>query len=387
MTISVRFAGAALRLPILCMAIAAAIGSLVHAPATAHELRPAIVAAEIERSGEIELRAALNLEAQIAEIGTEHTNTSQSDKAPVYDRLRAAAPDDLRAAFTPLAAKLIEGLDLAFDGAKAGLVLRSVEIPPPADLSIARVSTLVLTATASVGATTMTWTAESAFGANVIRVTRAGDAKPFFSAYLRDGEKSEPIPLQGAIEQSVWSSLANYMAIGFQHIVPKGLDHILFVVGLFLLSPRLRALSWQVTGFTLAHSVTLALGIYGLVSVPAAIVEPLIAASIVFVAVENLFTDRLHRWRPVAVFTFGLLHGLGFAGVLTEVGLPQAQFVTGLIGFNLGVELGQLTVIAACFLGVGLWFRHRHWYRRAIAMPASLAVAVVATFWFVERIA
>jgi hypothetical protein len=131
----------------------------------------------------------------------------------------------------------------------------------------------------------------------------------------------------------------------------------------------------------------LALGIYGVVSVPAAIVEPLIAASIIFVAVENLFTDRLHRWRPVAVFGFGLLHGLGFAGVLSDVGLPRAQFVTGLIGFNVGVELGQLAVIAACFLGVGLWFRHRHWYRRAVAMPASLAVAVVAAYWFVERVA
>ena len=104
-------------------------------------------------------------------------------------------------------------------------------------------------------------------------------------------------------------------------------------------------------------------------------------------AVENLFTDRLQRWRPAVVFAFGLLHGLGFAGVLSEVGLARAQFVTGLIGFNLGVELGQLAVIAACFLGVGLWFRHRHWYRRAIAMPASAAVALVAAFWFVERIA
>ena len=201
MMISVQFVGAALRLPTLCMAIAAAIGSLVMAPATAHELRPAIVGAEIKRSGEIELRAALNLEAQIAEIGAEHTNTSRSDKAPVYDRLRAAAPDDLRAAFEPMAADLIAGLGLAFDGAKAELTLRSVEIPPAGDLSIARVSTLVLTATAPAGTTAMTWTADAAFGANVIRVTRAGDAKPFFSAYLRGGEASEPIPLQVFIEQ------------------------------------------------------------------------------------------------------------------------------------------------------------------------------------------
>jgi hypothetical protein len=132
--------------------------------------------------------------------------------------------------------------------------------------------------------------------------------------------------------------------------------------------------------------VTLALGIYGVVRISPAIVEPLIAASIVFVAVENLFTDRLQRWRPAVVFGFGLLHGLGFAGVLKEIGLPSSQFVTALIGFNLGVELGQLTVIAACFLGVGFWFRHRHWYRWAITMPASAVVAIVATVWFFQRI-
>jgi hypothetical protein len=387
MTISIHSFVAILRLSALCLAMAAAMAGLVADPVTAHELRPAIVTAEIAPSGEIEIRAALNLEAQIAEIGFEHTDTAQSDKSSIYDRLRAATPKALRAAFEPMAADLVEGLALAFDGAKVELTLRRVEVPAAGDLSIARVSTLVLAATAPAGAAAMTWTADTDFGTNVIRAIRAGDAKPFFSAYLRGGETSASIPLQGAIEQNTWSSLANYIAIGFEHIVPKGLDHILFVVGLFLLSPRLRALSWQVTGFTLAHSVTLALGIYGVVSVPPAIVEPLIAASIIFVAVENLFTDRLHRWRPVAVFGFGLLHGLGFAGVLSDVGLPRDQFVTGLIGFNVGVELGQLAVIAACFLGVGLWFRHRHWYRRAVAMPASLAVAVVAAYWFVERVA
>lgn len=387
MKVPVRPAGTGLHLPALLIAVAAATAGLIGAPAGAHELRPAIVAASIERAGGIELRISLNLEAYTAGIGAQHSNTAQSDRAPVYDRLRGAAPEALREQFMPFAAEFASGLGLAFDGAETVLTLRSVEIPPVGDPSIARISTLVLTGTAPAGAGTMTWAADERLGSNVIRVARAGESEPFFSAYLRGGEASQPIPLQGVVEQSTWSSLASYLAIGFEHIVPKGLDHILFVVGLFLLSPHLRPLMWQVTGFTLAHSVSLALGIYGLVSVPAAIVEPLIAASIVFVAVENLFTDRLQRWRPAVVFGFGLLHGLGFAGVLAEIGLPREQFVTALIGFNLGVELGQLAVITACFLAVGLWFRNRHWYRRAIAMPASAAVALVAAFWFVERIA
>jgi hydrogenase/urease accessory protein HupE len=168
--------------------------------------------------------------------------------------------------------------------------------------------------------------------------------------------------------------------------VPKGLDHILFVVGLFLLSPRLRPLLWQVTSFTVAHSVTLALGILGLISLPAAIVEPLIAASIVYVGVENLMTDRLTRWRPAVVFGFGLLHGMGFAGVLAEIGLSEAWFVTGLVGFNLGVELGQICVVVVCFLAAGYWLRDRPWYRAAVTMPASIAVAATGAWWFVERL-
>lgn len=120
-------------------------------------------------------------------------------------------------------------------------------------------------------------------------------------------------------------------------------------MGLFLLSTRLTALLWQVTAFTLAHTVTLALGVTGVVAVAPAIVEPLIALSIVYIAAENLITKRLHPWRPVVVLCFGLLHGLGFAGVLEEVGLSANHFVTGLLAFNVGVELGQLAVIAVCF--------------------------------------
>ncbi|MEZ5476855.1 MAG: HupE/UreJ family protein [Thiolinea sp.] len=176
------------------------------------------------------------------------------------------------------------------------------------------------------------------------------------------------------------------MWIGFQHILPKGLDHILFVVGLFLLSTSLSVLLWQITSFTLAHSVTLALGMLGWVQVSAAIVEPLIAASIVYVCLENVFSDHLSRWRPLVIFCFGLLHGLGFASVLHEIGLQSDDFALGLIAFNVGVELGQLSIILLCFLAVGWWFGHRSWYRSVITIPASLVIAGIGTYWFLERV-
>jgi hypothetical protein len=173
--------------------------------------------------------------------------------------------------------------------------------------------------------------------------------------------------------------------MGFHHIVPEGLDHILFVLGLFLLSTRMKDLLKQITAFTVAHSLTLALSLYGVVRLPASVVEPIIALSIVFVAVENLFTTKMHKWRVGVVFLFGLVHGLGFASALRDAGLAHGDFLTALLGFNSGVELGQLSVVAAAFLLVG-WFRSNQRYRPLVAVPASVAIALVAAFWTIQRI-
>ena len=158
---------------------------------------------------------------------------------------------------------------------------------------------------------------------------------------------STSLPLGGPFARpSRWTRFSQYLTLGYTHILPKGLDHILFVLGLFLLRAALRPVLVQVTTFTLAHSLTLALSLYGVVSLPARVVEPLIALSIVYVAVENLRTQALTPWRVALVFMFGLLHGLGFAGVLTDLQLPRGDFLVALLGFNLGVEAGQLSVIA-----------------------------------------
>ncbi|HGG63113.1 MAG TPA: HupE/UreJ family protein, partial [Rhodobacteraceae bacterium] len=194
------------------------------------------------------------------------------------------------------------------------------------------------------------------------------------------------IPVSGGAQQTGWQTFLHYIPVGFDHILPKVLDHILFVLGLFFLSTHLRPLLWQVTAFTLAHTVTLALGAMGWVTVPASIVEPLIAASITYVAIENVFTSGLSRWRPFVIFGFGLLHGLGFASVLGEFGIPDDQFFPALIAFNVGVELGQLTVISLAFLAVGMWFRNKPWYRSRISIPASVVIATIGAYWFFERV-
>ena len=160
---------------------------------------------------------------------------------------------------------------------------------------------------------------------------------------------------------------------------------MLFVLGIFLLTRRTKAILWQVSAFTLAHSITLGLSIYGLVSISPRVVEPLIALSIAYVAVENVLLSELKPWRIVLVFAFGLLHGLGFAGALRDVGLPRSEFATALVTFNVGVEAGQLAVIAAATAMVG-WYCRRDWYRRRIVVPVSATIACVAVYWVVERI-
>ncbi len=205
--------------------------------------------------------------------------------------------------------------------------------------------------------------------------------------WLEAGQTSTPISLDSVNSPSGRATIAlRYLALGFTHIVPKGLDHMLFVLGIFLLSRRLRQVLAQVSAFTIAHSVTLALSIYGLVSVSPNIVEPLIAASIAYVAIENIFMSELKPWRLALVFAFGLLHGMGFAGALKELGLPRSEFMTALVTFNVGVEAGQLAVICAAFLLVGWYCGNRDWYRRLVVVPASAMIACTAIYWTVERL-
>ena len=203
--------------------------------------------------------------------------------------------------------------------------------------------------------------------------------------YWNVGEyETEPMLLGELTPPTRWQVVGTYLGLGFTHIVPKGLDHILFVVGIFLLGTRLTPMLAQVTTFTVAHTITLGLSMVGVLALPARVVEPLIALSIAYVAIENLVTSELKPWRLALVFGFGLLHGLGFAGVLAELGLPRGEFAAALMSFNLGVEGGQLAVIAGLFAALG-WARHAPWYRCAAVVPLSLGIAAVGVYWTVTR--
>jgi hypothetical protein len=176
-----------------------------------------------------------------------------------------------------------------------------------------------------------------------------------------------------------------YLQLGFTHIVPFGADHVLFVLSLFFLSPRLSTVLWQATAFTVAHSITLGLAMYGYIQPIPAVIEPIIALSIFFVAMENILVKELKPARLAIVFLFGLVHGMGFAGALADLGLPQTSYLSCLLSFNAGVELGQISVILTAWLLIGKWFSGKSWYRSYVVNPASVAIALMALYWTIER--
>jgi hypothetical protein len=372
--------------------ILGALSALMPAPAQAHEVLPSIAQVSVAKAGDgtplmqIELR--LNAEAFVAGIdldGLEDTNASQ--KSGAYDHLRALSPADMAAQITKAWPTIASPIEIGLIGpntTKLSLAetnLTSIDVSEIGNIELARPTRLMLQMPIPTDVTALTFTWPKGYGSLALRQTGLENG---YAGYLDGGETSPDIPLSGA-NISSWAALWSYIPVGFDHILPKGLDHILFVLGLYFLSTRLKPLIWQVSAFTLAHTVTLALGALGWVKISPQIVEPLIAASIAVVALENIWSSQLTRWRPAIIFGFGLLHGLGFASVLQDFGLPQGQFIPALIGFNIGVELGQLTVIAIAFLCVGLWFRDRSWYRRAISIPASVVIALIGIYWVIER--
>lgn len=415
--------------------------------AHSHEVRPSIGDLTVT-DGQMSLELRLNAEALVAGVNLDGLDdTNDSDQSDQVDRLRSLNPSDLEQAFQDQLGTILGKISVLSDDTPVALSAVSVSVEELDDIEIPRETTLLIEGAVSKQAKALdvTWPAE--YGTLILR--QQGVQEPY-TGYLSGGTPSGPIALAGGGQKSGVGTFFQYIPVGFTHILPMGLDHILFVLGLFFLSTRFGPLLWQISAFTLAHTVTLALGAMGWVSVPAAIVEPLIAASIVFVAVENILSRGMSPWRPLVVFLFGLLHGLGFASVLGEFGLPAGAFIPALIGFNVGVEIGQLVVIAAVFILVFIALRVDRgevreepayfgylglsvvmlaiaflaWqsgvqgpyeaditvfgmafavllalcalsvmrvdeldsYRRYVAVPASVLIGLVGAYWFVERV-
>lgn len=244
---------------------------------------------------------------------------------------------------------------------------------------------IILSGVIPPGAKTFQWQSTKDLGDLVLVVRRQGSEPS--QEVVPAGGSSKIHHLDGSVEASRASAFAQFLRLGFTHIIPDGPDHILFVLGLFLGCLTIRQLLMQVTAFTLAHSMTLGLAWFGVVVLPGRFIETAIAASIAVIALENCTRSAgPGRWRPAVVFAFGLVHGMGFADILHQHQIHGAELATALVGFNLGVELAQLAVVLMAFLLV-LSIRRRPWYRQRVVVPASLVIGVIGLVWAVLRVA
>ena len=342
-------------------------------PVSAHELGKTQASARFASDGSYQVDIVVDPDALLMKLEV------FGGRAPATGLTRGER--DRRIA--SLANVFLDHVALRFDGVRAAPQAEYVASGALGDF--AQAPSAVRLSGRAPGAREATFAYGLALGSFALNV-HVGDG-PVQTFWLEGAQQSPAISLVAPPPAPTRADVAKqYLALGFTHILPNGLDHMLFVVGIFLLSPRWRSVCLQVSTFTLAHSITLGLTMYGIVSLPARIVEPMIALSIAYVAIENLVTSDLKPWRLALVFSFGLLHGMGFAGVLRELGLPRHQFLTALVTFNVGVEAGQLAVIALAGAVVAYWRRNPSVYRRLVIQPASVAIALTGLYWTVARL-
>jgi hydrogenase/urease accessory protein HupE len=352
-------------------------------------VKPALAELTLYQGGEYVFEIRTSLEALLAGINARYKNTRDAPTAAEYDQYRAMPPDELDEAFKGFRQTFLAEIDLRFDHDKARLEFREIEIPETGYKKVPRISIITLTGTVPPGTRSFSWRYPEKFGDTAFRYRHYNKDEYTWSEWLwlRNGESTGEMDIEADyVQRPFLDVVASYLKIGYLHIVPKGVDHILFILGIFLLSTRLRPLLWQVTAFTIAHTITLGLSMYGLIELSPRIIEPLIALSIAYVGLENLFLAKLHSARVVVVFLFGLLHGMGFAAFLGDFGMPRSDFVTALISFNVGVELGQLTLLLGAFVLLALPLQRTLNYRLLVVIPGSLLISVLGLVWTADRV-
>jgi len=365
---------------------AAALGMLVllslGGAAVAHLVQPAVAEITVLRD-RVVIEFDWIIEAPVAGIDLEGVaNTNDAEGAELYDALRAMQPRSLEEAFEE-AWPDIESRFRALVGDTAlDLELDRVAVPEVGDPELPRISEVTLSAALPPGRDGLVFGWEAALGPLVVRDVGVAAG---YAAFLQNGRLSDPIPRAGGSGRSVGQAFAETARLGFASVLSPRPDHALFALGLFFLAGATGGLFRQVTAFAAGYTLTLALGVWGLVPVPSDIVWPLVAASLVYVAADTLFARGESPWRALAVFACGLAHGLAFATALPHVGPGTGQLAAGVAGFALGAGGGVLAVIAAGFIAFGWLFSRHGWFFRRVVAPVSAGIALIGTFLFLER--
>ena len=350
---------------------------------SSHELSPNIINLQIDKK-RISIELTINLEAYLAGVDFSILdNTNDHDNETYYKTLRKLNNSELTKIFLKNWDKFVSLFSIVSeDGTKLNnFNFSKIDTEDIDNTEVSRLSNIYFFVE-NQGMKPVTFQASRILGEIIFRQTGVENG---VTQFLLSGEKSKVISAKTGKPLDWIDTFLDYIPVGFDHILPKGLDHILFVLGLLFLTPKVYPLLIQISIFTIAHTITLAISSLKIIDISSAIIEPLIAASIIYVAIENFFNSSLTKYRSIIIFFFGLLHGLGFASVLSSFGLPGTNFIWALVGFNVGVEIGQLTIILAFYTIFIYWIKTKNYYRKYISIPGSLIIAVFGTFWFLER--
>ncbi len=364
---------------------------------TAHELRPAVMDISASQSDDNHILVELHFiaEAFLADIDLSAiSDTDESANASGYDTIRALPSGDISALIRKKWPDLQSLLRIFSETQELTLFLEDVKVESQDNLALVRETTLYLSAQVDKTSQTIRVDWDKRLGSIVIRAL-ADEQSADYTEFLVAGGTSKPIALFNRAPSPFLDVVSNYLYSGIIHIIPFGLDHMLFVLALLAMSISVRPLLLQISLFTVAHTVTLALASLKIISFSVPLVETLIAVSIAYVGLDNLLNpnqrpqnnsgQKVGRLRAVIIFGFGLLHGLGFATVLQDFGLPEASFAVGLISFNIGVEVGQIVTILPIWVVLGLFKLNPHQFRRWFQVPVSLIILAISLFWIYER--
>ncbi len=330
----------------------------------------------------IELELHTNIEALITGIGTQYRDSTKAPNASEYDELRKLSASALKATFTEFEPTFLERIDLSINGVSLELSQTNIAIEDVGYTQRPRASRITYRAPYNkIGE--LSWLFDEIYGDNAFRFRFVEKDEYTWQTwqYLSAGTPIQ-IDLQKFQPQSRWDTFLQFITIGFKHVIPLGLDHILFVITMVLgVMSMYRALLY-VSSFTLAHTLTLGLSTYDIVALSPEIIEPIIALSIVIMALDKLIFHMRSSYNGLLIFAFGLLHGLGFALMLRE--FIDKHILVSLAGFNIGVELAQVVVVIVIML---IFFmipseRIRIWLTRIIAF----GIALIGLQMFLERI-
>ncbi len=352
----------------------------------AHEVKPAVL--EFKKiENQINLVLTFNAEAFLANIDASiHRDTKNSSNSKLYDDLRLLSKEILKERVLQSQDQITNSIFIKASEKKLDLKVVEIDVLEEKDIEKVRFTKIYFKTDNKIVEAPITLSTKKIFGPLIFKNFSNVDIdtqKPK-SQWIKPGNQINQIEIirektnfPNLLISGIWN--------GILHIIPYGFDHILFVLGLFFLSYKLKPLFIQVTTFTIAHSITLILGGLGYVTISPVIVEAIIAGSIIWIGVENLFRKSINFSRIGVIFCFGLLHGLGFASMFKLIGLEGTDYFLNLISFNVGIEIGQIITLLPLIILIP-FFNRFSWYRILIAIPASIIIALFGADMFIDRV-